>query len=840
MAFDFSSLGSANSADTVLEPREIFTVLTNKDPKYQYPRDVQAEVWTRWFERRNEKDIVVRMNTGSGKTVVGLLILKSCLNEEKGPAVYVAPDQYLVKQVLDEASELGIEVTDSKDAPRFLRGKAILVTTIRTLVNGRSVFGVGDAGIRIEIGSVLIDDAHACLETTESQFTLKLDGGAHTKLLALFRDDLAQQSEPALVELEQARPGRNMLVPYWAWINKSSEVISILNEVTLPIKNGVDDPYTQQERDGLGFNYPLIKEVLKHCRCVFGEGEAEISPRVLPISVIPSFAEARRRIVMSATLGDDGILISHFDLNPNALTQAITPQTANDIGDRLILVPQAINPEITDEMLKAMLKEFAKKKNVVVIVPSNFRANFWGDVANETLRAENIEAGVERLKAGHVGLVVLVNKYDGIDLPKSACEILAIDGLPDVRRAIDKIEEGILFGSPQVLGQRIQRIEQGMGRGIRANDDHCLVLLIGKTLTNFLFKMDAPKRFSAATRAQLNLSEQVCNELYGKPIDAMKQAAELFLNRDKKWIAASKSALVHIKYEQATSSNVITLKQREAFASASRNDPAAAVRALTEAVNQTSDNKIKGWLKQQVAEYQHQISPPESQVTLRSAIALNPRLTRPMAGIDYKRLNPTAVNQAAQCAEYLRRYEDGNRLIVEVNSYLDQLVFREGTSEQFEEVMREVGAFIGFRTQRPEKEFGRGPDVLWEVGERAYFVIECKNGVTSTNPINKHDVNQLNGSMVWFSEKYDTSCSAIPFMIHPQTEIEHAASLHAGTRVITAETLELLREAIRKFATAASAANRTNVDEIRAILNQFLLTQAGLLKFTVPSGKRKK
>ena len=40
------------------------------------------------------------MNTGSGKTVVGLLILKSCLNEEKGPAVYVVPDSYLVKQVI--------------------------------------------------------------------------------------------------------------------------------------------------------------------------------------------------------------------------------------------------------------------------------------------------------------------------------------------------------------------------------------------------------------------------------------------------------------------------------------------------------------------------------------------------------------------------------------------------------------------------------------------------------------------------------------------------------------------------------------------------------------------
>lgn len=48
------------------------------------------------------------MNTGSGKTVVALLILQSCLNENKGPAVYVVPDSYLVSQVIEQAIQLGI------------------------------------------------------------------------------------------------------------------------------------------------------------------------------------------------------------------------------------------------------------------------------------------------------------------------------------------------------------------------------------------------------------------------------------------------------------------------------------------------------------------------------------------------------------------------------------------------------------------------------------------------------------------------------------------------------------------------------------------------------------
>jgi replicative superfamily II helicase len=122
MPFDFSKLSSENSTDTVISPRDIFTVLPNKDPKYQYPRDVQGEVWGAWFERRNERDLVLRMNTGGGKTVVGLIILKSCLNEGKGPVVYVAPDQYLAKQVNLEAASLGLETTDDKNSARFQSG----------------------------------------------------------------------------------------------------------------------------------------------------------------------------------------------------------------------------------------------------------------------------------------------------------------------------------------------------------------------------------------------------------------------------------------------------------------------------------------------------------------------------------------------------------------------------------------------------------------------------------------------------------------------------------------------------------------------------------------------
>lgn len=84
---DFTQLG-LNTFQKQINPRDIFMGLTNKTEKYQYPRDVQGEVWKQWFEQRNNRDTIIKMNTGSGKTVVALMILQSCLNEGIGPAKY--------------------------------------------------------------------------------------------------------------------------------------------------------------------------------------------------------------------------------------------------------------------------------------------------------------------------------------------------------------------------------------------------------------------------------------------------------------------------------------------------------------------------------------------------------------------------------------------------------------------------------------------------------------------------------------------------------------------------------------------------------------------------------
>jgi hypothetical protein len=86
------------------------------------------------------------MNTGTGKTAVGALILQSSLNEGRGPVLYVSPDNYLAGQVRQQVrTGLGAETVDDPECSAYLRGEAIAVVNIHKLVNGKSVFGGPDS-----------------------------------------------------------------------------------------------------------------------------------------------------------------------------------------------------------------------------------------------------------------------------------------------------------------------------------------------------------------------------------------------------------------------------------------------------------------------------------------------------------------------------------------------------------------------------------------------------------------------------------------------------------------------------------------------------------------------
>ena len=784
MGIDFSDMLDEDD-EVFLHPRAIFFTL-DKRPEFSFPRDIQTEVMNRWFKKRDRNDNVIKLNVGSGKTLVGLLILQSSLHESKGPALYVAPDKQLVQQVMNEAEALGIAVTDDPRNSAYLAGESICVVNIYKLFNGKSVFGVGAS--KIAIGTVVIDDAHACVSTVTKQFRIRIERGheAYEKILGVLAEDLKGYNQARYLEVESSDPQAYMEVPFWSWASHQSEIVEMLSEYR-------SDP-------ALEFTYPLLRDVLKQCRCFIGGRHLEIEPYFPATDMIQSFRRSRRRIYMTATLSDDSVIVTHFGANPDSLGQPIVPSSAQSIGERMILMPQEINSDLALADMRSLLADLAEDANVVVIVPSAAAAVDWRDAASQVLQGDDVAPGIEKLRLQSTGLTVFVNRYDGIDLPGDACRVLVIVGLPEVSSYADLVDSEVLGSSAVNLRRQIERIEQGMGRGVRSNDDYCAVLLLGGGLTGRLCSPEGRAMLAPATTAQMDLARRIARKLGNPSIEEIKSVVSQCLDRDPAWMRVSKRCLVNLTPDEELRLDPSKLALRIAFDRARSNQHGDAVAALDSAINAAEDQQVKAWLLSRKAAFQHAIDAEGAQKTLTAAHALEPSVLRPLHGITYKKLARPTGRQAVTLIEaHDRRFLHATDMQLFADALCSDLRFGAGTADTFEAAVDDLAWFLGIQSHRPEKAHKEGPDNLWALPNGTFLVIECKNGVEPGNDIAKKDAGQLGQSVEWFRTRYGVS-TCVPMMIHPRRTLGPGASAVPGMRVINAEGLEKLRARIRSLA----------------------------------------
>lgn len=289
------------------------------------------------------------------------------------------------------------------------------------------------------------------------------------------------------------------------------------------------------------------------------------------------------------------------------------------------------------------------------------------------------------------------------------------------------------------------------------------------------------------------------------------------------WVNASRSALAQAPDGPGSFVEPTVKSRREAFDFGSLGIWNKAKEAAQAAVNAATENATKGYLMQQLAEYTYHLNESEAQELLLSAIQLNRRVTRPLAGATYSKLTNIIVEQGAAAVNLMSRFGSGNELLIWVNGVLEDLVWSEDQSEQFERAIQDLGSLLGFGSQRPEADTGKGPDNLWAVGELKYLVIECKSG-SQSQVIGKTDCDQLTGSITWFKNTYDATCTPTPIMIHPSDSFDKYSSISPGTRVIDSEKLDALKAEVHKYAAGVSQGTiRTDAGAVSKLLKTHAL-----------------
>lgn len=200
---------------------------------------------------------------------------------------------------------------------------------------------------------------------------------------------------------------------------------------------------------------------------------------------------------------------------------------------------------------------------------------------------------------------------------------------------------------------------------------------------------------------------------------------------------------------------------------------------------------------------------------------------KPLNGIAFAPLAPAGSQSNTMATRLVAMYGSPAQMRVGVEALIEKLVFDPTATDDFEEGVLELGHFLGFGSQRPERQLGQGPDNLWAIADGQYWVIEAKSGATSEF-VSKRDAGQLSQSMLWFGQKYAPDQSAIPVMVHHSRKLYADATPPTGMRVIDKRVLGELVASLRDFAAGLASGGWGDPAAIAQLLDGHRLTPAGL------------
>lgn len=824
---DFKQKLQETKVEKPLSPIEIYNKLDRSAAASGPLRKIQEDVLSEWYKNRfDDRDIIVKLHTGQGKTLIGLLMLQAKLNADKGPCLFVCPNIQLAQQVALDATKFGINYCflgqgDTIIPTDFIDGKTILITYVQKVFNGRSIFGLDMDGENV--GTFLLDDSHACIDSIKNAFSMRIERQSplFKIFLEMFKGSLTEQGEGDYYKILGSESCSSiMVIPYWDWIRKKGEVVKKLidnEDLNLNIK----------------FTLPIIQNILEYCTMYVTGNRIEITPDYMPIERFTSFYNAKTRILMSATTQDDSFFIRGFDFSKEAILTPLTCSMNEWSGEKMILFPTIISEDLNALSIREMMMRHVdnRKFGIVSLVPS-FR------IAVELYRnmiipqSQQMNDVLKYLSSGTCpDMVVFVNRYDGVDLADNKCRVLILDSLPMFDCLSDRYDGKCRQGNKLTEIKIAQKIEQGLGRSVRSQTDYSVIIILGEDLVRFMKTSRTQKYFSAQTKAQISIGENVTTMIREEAAitDSRKAFVETIkqcINRDEGWKAfyqeTMNKTIVNAAADEKESAIEHIIVENEIDKALKSHNVRGAKRKIQKLIDCATDDKDKGWYQQLLAKYTFLESEIDAEKIQYEAHFNNPYLLKPEK-FPYKKIGVVNTSRLQLIKNGLERFETYLDLKLYVEELCSNLVFAIA-SEKFEEAVKNMGEYLGFESQRPDLEYKTGPDNLWHFGNGTFFLIECKNEVElDRKEISKSEVGQMSNHIHWFKSHYPDSKICANIWIHPTNKISPLANLGEKAYAITPGKLNILRKAILKYTSEFQDVDLTSISDefIQKLIKQY-------------------
>lgn len=802
--------------------------------KIKGPLSHQADMWRKYLDEALDKsDVALQLPTGSGKTLVGLILAEWRRQKFNEKVVYLCPTNQLVHQVVEQAeNKYGLSVAKFtgriKDFPIAIKSDyesadKIAVTSYSALFNTNSYFN--DADI------IIFDDAHASENYISSLWSLEINRyDEESKALFVAFSNLIKNHIP---QLDYDRMTNND--SFEDWVDKLP--ITSFLELKVDIEQLLD---THCTNNYMQYPWQMIKDHLLACQCYISSNEILIRPMIPPTMNHVPFAAAKQRIYMSATLGNGGDLERLTGVNNIFRLPIPEGWNKQGIGRRFFLFPERSLAKKED--IHLFLKSAMEMSGRSVVLTKDFpSAEEFEEFVNEEVKydifnAKDIEKSKKDFVEKEKAVAIIANRYDGIDFAEEEARTLIISDLPTSTNLQERFFVSRMAAN-ELLNERIlTRIVQAMGRCTRSPTDYSAVIVLGEKLVSYLLPEKKRKLLHPELQAELEFGIDQSKDASLKDFIENLQS---FLEQTSDWFEADKQ-IIALRDELTKTEPVYITNLQNSVASEIayqykilQTDYIGATDEARNVLKELTDPALKGYRalwnylagSASLLAGNNELANDFFKNAMKAASSLKWMVTlakssgvQPSKYIEDNDLNNVVENFEKQLKKYgstsNRKYDAEEKFI------LDGVL--NGDAKQFEEAQKRLGIFIGFEAGNVESD--ASPDPWWMLSEKLCVVFEDHSegtkeffDATKARQVATHDN--------WIRENLpvDKDIEVIKVLITPLKKahsgaLPHLKDVYLWTlddfRSWTKQVLGILREARNVYSSEGDLFWRDNLKDM--------------------------
>lgn len=752
--------------------------------KINGPLDYQSEIIDQYHKsNEKDKDVAIQLPTGAGKTLTGLIIGEYRRRKYNEKIVFVCLNNVLVKQVCDQANNMygisAVQFTGSMKnySPEaktdYRQNKSIYITNYSSVFNNNSFFS--------DANTFIFDDVHSAENYISNPWTFQIsdtvgDSDDDTSNTVLF-----QQLSEKLNSIGGG-PSRFTSTDQENHVVDAMSVFSMnshWSEIKDIINSGISHDST------LNYSWDNIKEHLEACQLYYDSHHIVIEPLFSPTLTLRHIKNANCKIYLSATFGETSQSLRNLGIEK--LTYVKLPENKQPTGGRhYVLFPQ-LDDDNLDSQVQLISELLVMNKKMVILTKNNNEKKYFVDNLTDkspNTRFFNIDE-IEEFKKSSEGVIVLSNRFDGLDFEGDTAHLVIITDLSlatniQEKFLVSKINARALF-QEQILNRSIQ----ALGRASRSENDYSVVVALGSEIQNELqsprIRNRLPKNLQAELVTGIMISDNISKA--ENPVEALVNTVYRLCTKDRDAIE---------KTEQQISSAFSTLKQQ----SVDENDKLSSTAQLeikfnyalwnedyTNAfnigkniVNYLGGDELSGYrafwsymTSYAAAKLYWQSGHEEYKILAktwfskktRASAQFTPWFGKVIPFLEDDVPAETISTQNKDLIVYMAANIESmafkhnlakfkNKFGVNLNAVLQKLKSRNG--DLFEKGVEEIGNYLGFLSKNSSET--TAPDPWWYIGPKTIMVSECK---ITNNPISATYVKQASGHKAWLQKKENLS-----------------------------------------------------------------------------------